>query len=38
MQLSRLAIRRPVAITVLVIIALLFGVISLQKNRHRFTP
>ncbi len=31
MQLSRLAIRRPVAITVLVIIALLFGVISLQK-------
>lgn len=31
MHLSRLAIRRPIAITVLVIIALLFGVISLQK-------
>ncbi len=31
MNLPRLAIRRPVAITVLVIITLLFGVISLQK-------
>ena len=31
MQLSKLAVRRPVAVTVVVIITLLFGVISLQR-------
>lgn len=31
MQLSKLAVRRPIAITVIVIITLIFGVISLQR-------
>ena len=31
MHLSKLAVKRPIAITVIVIVALLFGVISLQK-------
>ncbi|HBG10589.1 MAG TPA: hypothetical protein DDX25_11315, partial [Firmicutes bacterium] len=31
MHLSKLAVRRPVAVTVFVIIALIFGVISLQR-------
>lgn len=31
MQLSKFAVRRPIAVTVIVIIALLFGAISLQK-------
>lgn len=31
MNLSRIAIRRPVAVTVVVIIALIFGVVSLQR-------
>ena len=31
MNLSSIAIRRPVAVTVVVIIALIFGVVSLQR-------